>query len=1184
MKNPKNLLFIVFLVYSVSFNAQIGIGTGTPNSNAVLDVYSTSQGVKFPTLSTSERMAISSPAEGLMVFDTDLDCLMINRAEKTHDWECLGNIGDELINGAENDWEQLFLNWNTTQDNGGVGVVRSIRIKPDDTSSVLIGASTAGIWQTTDSGETYRFASGGTLEVEWVNEIVFSRLDPQIAYAGTDVGVIKSIDGGASWEYTSLRKHKPSKYSRFIWVDVSDTSSSIVYATTEDTDANPKYKLHKSIDGGATWNEMYTTNQIIWDMRVKLDDPNTVYILEQSTTSEWINFKRSTNSGQNFATINNGFPSNHNIKTTRARLATTPANNDVVYIAIGDDDDIDKIAFYKSSNGGTSFEKKCCGSSNVKLVDSYGTTDYLSGNAHLAQLLWNFAFTVSETDENFLACAANKLKISTDGGLTWSYDRSGDILYGYQYDSYPSSDAHTGIHGDHHGLSIIGDHIWNGNDGGVYYSSNKGMTLVKDKSDGLGIQELWGFSQSFKNDIMAVGLNHNRTSFRDDSVYGGWIAVRGADAMSANVNPIEDQYTYNHPWNDERITRSLTSKTGHIIESLGISLGYFPLDNIEFDPHNYFTFYSGNYGNRNEGVYQLMKTTNNADSWSVINSFVEEEDNAVCVKVSFANSNYVYAVLEPKAENVSKPNRVIKSMDAGTTWTEIAPPEVLTNNNDLWRLAVSDTNPEHLWVTTAKNNHTPKVFHTRDGGTTWTDFSAGLPNHAIYSLIYQRGSDDLLYVGTTFGVYYRKTGMAQWELFGRNLPFCKTSFMFINYAKGKLRLGTSRGLYEMDLYELTPPKANITANRSEITLEDSVVKFADYSVADKDATYLWEFSGVIPSFSTEERPTVTYDRNLQNSFDVTLTVTDKRGTSTQTITDFFNLPATVESFSSEQPNGNEAIYAIDGLDDTFWHSRWYDPNPSHPHELVIDLGGLRNITGITYLPRQSGGENGWINGYEIYVTEDLNNWGDAVATGNWTESTDLKTVNFATSKVGRYYKLIAVTGFKQNTWAAVAEIKAITDVLEIQYPRVYDFDSQETAAVDSRAVNAVDGDTETYWHSEWNGVTDQLPHWIVVDLGETKTITGLNYLSRQVHYIDPTKGNVTDNGRENGRISEYEIYVSDDPNNWGNAIASGIWESTDDMRTANFPATSGRYYKLVALSEVNGQKFTNAVEISVITE
>ena len=1184
MKNPKNLLFITFLLYYVSFNAQIGIGTGTPNSNAVLDVYSTSQGVKFPSLSTSERMAISSPTEGLMVFDTDLDCLMINRVEKAHDWECLGNIGDELINGAENDWEQLFLNWNTTQDNGGVGVVHSIRIKPDETSSVLIGAKTAGIWQTTDSGETYRFVSGDTPEVEWVNEIVFSRLDPQIAYAGTDVGVIKSTDGGASWEYTSLRKHKPSKYSRFIWVDVPDTSSSIVYATTEDTTANPKYKLHKSIDGGATWNEMYATNQIIWDMRVKLDDSNTVYILEQSTTSQWINFKRSTDSGQTFSTINDGFPSNYNVNTTRARLATTPANTDVIYIAIGynggghNDLTNEKISFFKSSDNGTSFLKKCCGDSAQPLVSSTGLTDFLTGNAHLSQLLWNFAFTVSETDENFLACAANKLKISTDGGNTWSYDRSGNIVTGDQYDNYQSNDAQKGVHVDHHGLSIIGDHIWNGNDGGVYYSSNKGMTVVKDKSDGLGIQELWGFSQSFKNDIMAVGLNHNQTCFRDDEVYGGWISVLGADAMAANVNPIDDQFLYVHPWKDHRIKRSLTGKTGHIITDLGLDLGYLKDDNLEFHPHNYYTIYGSDYGhisgNHGAGTFSLAKSTDNASSWEIIKSFgAGNTNNVVAIKTSFADSNFVYAVVEP--------NRIIKSTNEGVTWTDTNTPPI--GNNGLWRLAVSDKNPEHLWVTTTRENNNPKIFHSTNGGVTWTDFSEGLPDQAIYSLIYQRGSDDLLYVGTTFGVYYRKAGMSQWELFGRNLPACKTSFMFINYAKGKLRLGTSRGLFEIDLYELTPPKANITANRSEITLEDSVVQFADYSVADKDATYLWEFPGAIPSFSTEERPTVTYDLNFQNIFDVTLTVTDKRGTSTQTITNFFNFPATVESFSSEHSNENLAIYAIDGNDETFWHTEWFPNNPSHPHELVIDLGGLRNITGITYLPRQSGGENGWINGYEIYVSDDPNNWGDAVASGNWAESSDLKTVNFATSKVGRYYRLVAVSGFNQNTWAAVAEIKAITGVPKTQYPRVYDFDSQETTEQDGRAINAIDGNTETFWHSEWNGVTDQLPHWIVIDLGETKTITGLNYLSRPVNVIH--NGITTIHvGNENGRISNYEIYISDDPNNWGNAIASGIWESTDEMKTANFPATSGRYYKLVALSEINGQKFTNAVEISIITE
>ena len=1180
MNSPKKTFFLALLIQLCTLNAQGGIGTDSPNPNAVLDVYSHSQGVKFPSMSTSQRMAISLPAEGLVVFDKNLDCLMINRGAKIHDWECLGTGQEaDFIGGTENDWDQLFLDWNTTQDNGGVGVVRSIRIKPDNPSSVLIGAATAGIWQTTDSGETYRLASADTPEVEWVNEIVYSRQNPQIVYAGTDIGVVKSINGGLTWDYTGLRMHKPSKYGNLVWVDVPDTDSNIVYATTEEPG---NYKLHKSTDGGVTWVEMYRTANRIWEMRVKLNDPNTVYILEESAWTSWINFRKSTDSGNTFITINNGFPSNHNIETTRARLATTPANKEVVYIAIGYDEPEkhtgDKIAFYKSSDGGTSFVKKCCGNPNVKLESSYGTTDFLTEFSHLFQLFLNFGFTVSETDENFLASAAQKIKVSIDGGESWSFDLSGTVTTENQYNIYPTNNAKTGIHVDHHAFSIIGNHIWNGNDGGVYYSSDGGMTIVKDKSDGLGIQELWGFSQSFKNDIMAVGLNHNKTIFRDDAVYGGWIAIRGADAMSANVNPIEDQYTYVHPYYDERVTRSLTSKTGHIIEPLGISLGYVTRDNVEFDPHNYFTFYSSSFGDRNVGINKLMKTTDNAGSWTEILD-LGDSDNAVSIKVSFANSNYVYAVLEPNNVNVAKPNRVIKSIDAGKTWTDIAPPTALTNDNDLWRLAVSDKNPEHLWVTTAQNNNTPKIFHSTDGGTTWNDFSAGLPGQAIYSLIYQRGSDDLLYVGTTFGVYYRKNGMAQWELFGKGLPACKASFMFINYAKGKLRLGTSRGLYEIDLFEQTPPKANITANRASITPDDYVVKFADYSVADKDATYFWEFPGGIPPTSTEERPVVSFDPTLQSSFDVTLTVSDKRGMSTQTLVDFIVLPPTVESYSSQQNNNmNEAIYAIDGLKDTFWHTSWTPTNPSHPHELVIDLGGLRNITGITYLPRQTGGENGLIADFEIYVSEDTSNWGDPVASGTWTKSLDLKTVNFVTSKVGRFYKLKALSGFDNKEWAAVAEIEAITGNLEIQYPRVYDFDSQQTEVEKAVAVNAIDGDNETYWHTEWNGDTDQLPHWIVIDLGETKTITGLNYLSRQ------NPPNHTISGLDNGRIANYEIYVSDDPNNWGTAVDSGTWTNAEGMKTANFTAKSGRYYKLVALSEVHGQKFTNAAEISVITE
>ncbi|UMB60290.1 PKD domain-containing protein [Lutibacter sp. A80] len=781
-----------------------------------------------------------------------------------------------LINAqTNNSWSQLFLKWNTKQDNGGTGVVRSIRINPEDTNSVLIGASTAGIWHTANNGEDYKLVSVGVPEVEWVNEIVFSRKNPKIVYAGTDVGVVKSKDGGLTWGYTNLRKVKPEKFGDLLWVDLSDKSSSIVYATTEELGT---YKLLKSENGGNSWKQVYKTSKRIWDMRVKPNNPDVVYILEESSTTKWINFKKSTDGGATFSVVDNGFPADYTIDSHRARLGTTPANNNVVYVAIGYNGGgkNDKISFFKSSNAGDSFEKKCCGETTSPLENANEATDFLYETSHLAQLTWNFAFTVSETDENFLACAANKLKVSKDGGVTWGYDTTGTIITGRQYDYYKSNNAHKGVHGDHHGLSIIGNKIWNGNDGGVYYSSDGGATVVKDKTDGLGIQELWGFSQSFKNDIMAVGLNHNQICYRDDVIYGGWIGVNGADAMAANVNPIDDQFMYNHPWGHERVERSLTGIRGHKMEELGIELGYITLDNLEFHPHQYYTIYGSDYGDRNRS-YKLTKSVDNAKSWQVIKNFEIEKKNVVSVKTSFANSNYVYAVVEP--------NRVIKSVDEGNTWTEISPPSSLINDINLWRLAVSDKNPEHIWVTSKKGTKA-EVFYSKNGGETWSDYSKGLPSQPVYSIIYQRGSDDILYLGTGFGVYYRKKNMQQWELFGTGMQAGKTPFMFINYAKGKLRLGTSRGLWETNLLEQTAPKANITANKSTFNEENVVIKFADYSVADKDATYVWNFPGGFPETSTLERPEITYTKANGTSFNVTLTVTDKRGTSTQTLKNF----------------------------------------------------------------------------------------------------------------------------------------------------------------------------------------------------------------------------------------------------------------------------------------------------------
>ena len=74
---------------------------------------------------------------------------------------------------------------------------------------------------------------------------------------------------------------------------------------------------------------------------------------------------------------------------------------------------------------------------------------------------------------------------------------------------------------------------------------------------------------------------------------------------------------------------------------------------------------------------------------------------------------------------------------------------------------------------------------------------------------FQSGSDDILYLGTGLGIYYRKAGMSQWELFWIEMQACRISFIHINYAKGKLRVSISRGVWETDLLDKIVPKANM---------------------------------------------------------------------------------------------------------------------------------------------------------------------------------------------------------------------------------------------------------------------------------------------------------------------------------------------------------------------------------------
>lgn len=58
-------------------SGNVGIGTSSPNASAILDAQSTTKGVRFPNMTTTQKNAVSSPAAGLVVFDTTLAKLCV---------------------------------------------------------------------------------------------------------------------------------------------------------------------------------------------------------------------------------------------------------------------------------------------------------------------------------------------------------------------------------------------------------------------------------------------------------------------------------------------------------------------------------------------------------------------------------------------------------------------------------------------------------------------------------------------------------------------------------------------------------------------------------------------------------------------------------------------------------------------------------------------------------------------------------------------------------------------------------------------------------------------------------------------------------------------------------------------------------------------------------------------------
>lgn len=121
---------------------------------------------------------------------------------------------------------------------------------------------------------------------------------------------------------------------------------------------------------------------------------------------------------------------------------------------------------------------------------------------------------------------------------------------------------------------------------------------------------------------------------------------------------------------------------------------------------------------------------------------------------------------------------------------------------------------------------------------------------------------------------------------------------------------------------------------------------------------------------------------------------------------------------------------------------------------------------------------------------------------------------------------------------------------------------------EGEAEHVLDGDPDTYWHTDYGLTLAKHPHTLDVDLGERKTFKGVSCL--------PRHDNV------NGRIASYRIETSNDGEAW-TTVAEGVFPNNPARQNVTFkkPVTA-RFLRLVALSEVNGQDFTSLAELDII--
>lgn len=682
-----------------------------------------------------------------------------------------------------------------TQNLFGIGRVNSITFHPTDSLTLFAGTPGGGLFKSTDYGLNW-LPLTDELPSLGVSDMVIHPTHPDTMFMAT---------GDNDAQDTPCFGILKSTDGGQNWSNVFPISASgffvdelIIHPTSPDTLlAATSRGIYRTADGGQNWNRVETGNYE--DIEFHPTNPNIVYAVGYGGSS---GFRKSTDNGVTWSGGASGLPIGGGVASNLGRMmmAVTADEPDYVYVLVARNNagDFDFHGLYRSTNSAQSF-----------------TARNLDASAFRFRQAWyDLALNVSPWNADEVFMGDFPLYRSLDGGTNW-VERT------------------NRLHVDFHDIEYHPKtrDLWIASDGGMYLAPNQNPGNTFDfRSNGLHATQFYRLGTSVHDGTVLAGAQDNGTMERGP---GGWTNIFGADGMECLVS-WEDPDFQVLSWQNGQIVRRIQGNPGGWLNpNITNESGAWTTPFIQ-DPNNSKTYYAG---------FQNIWITENAGTWRNLTGASGVLGGSTLHKLLVPQRSqgfYIYAATR---------GALFQSLDKGVSWKQFT---FNGGQGTFQDITSNSLNPQTLYG--AFNNG---VFISTDAGETWTDMSDGLPaGLPVQAIVYQNGSGDALYAGTSVGVYYRDSSMTSWAPFMDGLPNVEIAELEISYCEGKIRAATyGRGVWESDLYnngyqELTAEiTIDYTPTGSRVEAKASG-GFAPYS-------YLWNTGNPMPMLNNPTPQTYT---------------------------------------------------------------------------------------------------------------------------------------------------------------------------------------------------------------------------------------------------------------------------------------------------------------------------------------